>query len=68
MRLYAIENPYEQLKELTRGKAISTKILEGFVQTLDIPDAAKQQLLALTPATYTGNAADMAASLGQDDK
>ena len=68
MRLYAIENPYEQLKELTRGKAISTEILEEFVQTLDIPDAAKQQLLALTPATYTGNAADMAASLGQDKK
>ena len=68
MRLYGIENPYEQLKELTRGKAISTEILEEFVQTLDIPDAAKQQLLALTPATYTGNAADMAASLGQDGK
>ena len=68
MRLYGIENPYEQLKELTRGKAISTEILEKFVQTLDIPDAAKQQLLALTPATYTGNAADMAASLGQDGK
>jgi adenylosuccinate lyase len=68
MRLYGIENPYEQLKELTRGKAISTEILEEFVQTLDIPDAAKQQLLALTPATYTGNAADMAASLGQDKK
>ena len=66
MRLYGIENPYEQLKELTRGKAISTEILEEFVQTLDIPDAAKQQLLALTPATYTGNAADMAASLGQE--
>ena len=68
MRLYGIENPYEQLKELTRGKAISTEILEEFVHTLDIPDAAKQQLLALTPATYTGNAADMATSLGQDGK
>ena len=68
MRLYGIENPYEQLKELTRGKAISTEILEEFVQTLDIPDAAKQQLLALTPATYTGNAAEMARSLGQDGK
>ena len=68
MRLYDIENPYEQLKELTRGKAISTEILVGFVQTLDIPDAAKQQLLALTPATYTGNAADMARSLGQEEQ
>ena len=68
MRLYGIENPYEQLKELTRGKAISTEILEKFVRTLNIPDAAKQQLLALTPATYTGNAAEMARSLGQDRK
>jgi len=66
MRLYGIENPYEQLKELTRGKTISTEILVEFVQTLEIPDAAKQQLLALTPATYTGNAADMARSLGQE--
>jgi len=66
MRLYGIKNPYEQLKELTRGKAISAEILVEFVQTLDIPDAAKQQLLALTPATYTGNAADMARSLGQE--
>jgi len=66
MRLYDIENPYEQLKELTRGKAISTEILVEFVQTLDIPDAAKQQLLALTPSTYTGNAAEMARSLGRE--
>ena len=68
MRLYGIENPYEQLKELTRGKAISAETLVKFVQTLDIPDAAKQQLLELTPATYTGNAADMAQSLGQDEQ
>jgi len=66
MRLYGIKNPYEQLKELTRGKAISAEILVEFVPTLEIPDAAKQQLLALTPATYTGNAADMARSLGQE--
>ena len=66
MRLYGIENPYEQLKSLTRGKTISTEILTEFVHTLDIPDAVKQQLLLLTPATYTGNAADMARSLGTD--
>jgi len=66
MRLYGIENPYEQLKALTRGKAISAEILVEFVQTLDIPDAAKQQLLALTPASYIGNAAEMAASLDQN--
>jgi adenylosuccinate lyase len=68
MRLYGIENPYEQLKALTRGKAISAEILVEFVQTLDIPDAAKQNLLTLTPAGYTGNAAEMARSLGQDEK
>ena len=67
MRLHGIENPYEQLKTLTRGKAISAEILVAFVQTLDIPAAAKQQLLELTPAAYTGNAAVMARSLGQDD-
>jgi adenylosuccinate lyase len=66
MRLYGIENPYEQLKSLTRGKAISAEILVEFVQTLDIPEKAKQQLLELTPASYTGNAADMARSLDQD--
>ncbi len=68
MRLYGIENPYEQLKALTRGKAISAEILVEFVQTLDIPDTAKQNLLTLTPAGYTGNAAEMARSLGQDEK
>ena len=67
MRLYGIENPYEQLKALTRGKAISADIMVEFVQTLDIPASAKQRLLELTPAGYTGNAADMARSLGRSD-
>jgi len=66
MRVYGIENPYEQLKTLTRGKAINAEIMVEFVQTLEIPDAAKQLLLDLTPAGYTGNAAEMARSLGQD--
>ena len=66
MRVYGIENPYEQLKTLTRGKAINAEIMVEFVQTLDIPAAAKQLLLILTPAGYTGNAAEMARSLGQD--
>lgn len=68
MRLYGIENPYEQLKTLTRGKSIDAGILVEFIKTLDIPDAGKQQLLALTPAGYTGNAAEMALSLDQDDR
>jgi len=66
MRLYGIENPYEQLKTLTRGKAITAEILAEFIQALDIPETAKQRLLQLTPATYTGNAAEMARSLNQD--
>jgi len=65
MRLHGIENPYEQLKALTRGKTISAEILVEFVQALDIPDVARQQLLELTPAGYTGNAAEMSRSLGQ---
>jgi len=68
MRLYGIENPYEQLKALTRGKAINAETLLEFIQTLDLPAAAKQRLLALTPATYTGNAAEMTRSLNQDKR
>ena len=68
MRVYNIENPYEQLKTLTRGKAISAEILAEFIQNLDIPDAARQRLMDLTPAGYTGNAAAMAASLKRDDE
>ena len=60
MRLHGIENPYEQLKALTRGKAISAEVLAEFVASLDIPAEAKTQLLELTPAGYIGNAADMA--------
>jgi adenylosuccinate lyase len=60
MRRYGIEKPYEKLKELTRGKAIDAATLRTFVDTLDIPDAAKAELHKLTPATYTGNAADQA--------
>jgi adenylosuccinate lyase len=68
MRVYGVENPYEQLKALTRGKTINAEILAGFIQNLDIPDKAKQQLLSLTPAAYTGNAAAMVRSLDLDGK
>ena len=67
MRVYGIENPYEQLKALTRGKTINAEILVEFIQKLDIPSAAKQQLLELTPAAYSGNAAAMARSLDLDE-
>jgi adenylosuccinate lyase len=60
MRRFGCENPYEQLKALTRGKAITREALQAFIAELDIPDSAKQQLLELTPASYIGNAAEMA--------
>jgi adenylosuccinate lyase len=67
MRLYGIENPYEQLKTLTRGKAITAEILKEFIHSLDLPADASKRLLELTPAAYTGNAADMARSFGHED-
>jgi adenylosuccinate lyase len=56
MRRYAIENPYEKLKELTRGKGISPEALQTFIDGLDMPAAAKAELKLLTPASYIGNA------------
>lgn len=61
MRRYGIENPYEQLKELTRGKGgINKASLHAFIETLKIPADAKQLLLEMTPASYTGKAAELA--------
>jgi adenylosuccinate lyase len=65
MRRYGLENPYEQLKALTRGKGISAEDLRAFIATLDIPEDARNSLLALTPGTYTGNAVEM--TRGMDD-
>ncbi|HEY0489780.1 MAG TPA: adenylosuccinate lyase [Telluria sp.] len=60
MRRYGIENPYEQLKELTRGKGISKDALREFILTLAMPQEAKDLLLAMTPANYVGIAAELA--------
>lgn len=61
MRRYGIENPYEQLKALTRGKGgINKESLHTFVQTLKIPAEAKQMLLEMSPASYTGIASALA--------
>jgi len=60
MRRYGIENPYEQLKELTRGKGgINQASLHTFISGLNIPNDAKQALLALTPASYVGKATEL---------
>jgi adenylosuccinate lyase len=60
MRRYAVTNPYEKLKELTRGQRVSREGMQAFVQSLDIPEAAKAELLQLTPWGYTGKAATLA--------
>ncbi|UUT22044.1 adenylosuccinate lyase [Pseudomonas sp. T8] len=60
MRRYNIENPYEKLKELTRGKGISPEALQTFIDALEMPEAAKAELKKLTPASYIGNAAAQA--------
>jgi adenylosuccinate lyase len=65
MRRYGVENAYEQLKDLTRGKGIDQVRLETFIRALDVPDAAKNALLNLSPSTYTGLAAELASS-GED--
>ena len=63
MRRYGIEHPYEKLKELTRGKDIDAESIQAFVLTLDIPQAAKDELSALSPSTYTGIASALARDL-----
>ncbi len=60
MRRYGIPEPYEKLKSLTRGQAVSKEILVDFVNSLDIPDDAKRRLLDLTPESYTGLATGQA--------
>ena len=63
MRRYGIEKPYEKLKELTRDREVNQSTLHEFLQTLALPEAVKQQLVELTPATYTGNAGEQARAL-----
>jgi adenylosuccinate lyase len=60
MRRHGLENPYEQLKELTRGRAITRETLASFIDTLALPEGEKTRLRALTPTNYTGKAAELA--------
>jgi adenylosuccinate lyase len=60
MRRYGIANPYEQLKDLTRGKGIEKAALHAFIKRLAIPDGEKDRLLAMTPANYIGEAVGLA--------
>lgn len=60
MRRFGLPNPYEQLKELTRGKAITQESIRAFIEGLDLPKAEKARLLKLTPGGYTGLAQELA--------
>jgi adenylosuccinate lyase len=60
MRRFGLPQPYEQLKKFTRGAAMTRELMLGFIAGLELPDAEKQRLLALTPANYTGKAAELA--------
>ena len=60
MRRYGIPDPYEKLKQLTRGKPVDRELLEDLIDRLEIPEEAKQRLRALTPAGYLGDASTQA--------
>lgn len=60
MRRYGVPNPYEQLKDLTRGKGITREALQTFVSTLSIPETEKRRLLEMTPWSYIGKAVELA--------
>ncbi|HEY8941411.1 MAG TPA: adenylosuccinate lyase, partial [Cellvibrio sp.] len=63
MRRYDVPEPYEKLKALTRGQTITREVLAAFVETLDIPEQAKQTMRELTPANYIGNAIEQAKAI-----
>lgn len=63
MRRYGIEKPYEKLKDLTRGTRVDQAGMQAFVDSLDLPEEAKQQLKAMSPATYIGNAIEQAKAI-----
>ncbi|MEJ8812006.1 adenylosuccinate lyase [Variovorax ureilyticus] len=60
MRRFGVQGAYEQLKEVTRGKTVTAEALHGLIRSLEIPQAEKERLLAMTPASYIGKAAELA--------
>ncbi len=60
MRRFGVPGAYEKLKDVTRGQAVTREALHGLIRSLEIPPAEKERLLALTPATYVGQAAELA--------
>ncbi|MDH3400436.1 MAG: adenylosuccinate lyase [Chromatiales bacterium] len=65
MRRYGIENPYEKLKALTRGQTVNAETLKVFIESLELPDDARDQLLALSPSSYVGLAEKLARTLNE---
>lgn len=66
MRRYGMENPYEALKALTRGKTMNAETLRDFVEGLDLPNEAKESLMQLSPSSYTGLAELLANRYGKN--
>ena len=66
MRRYGVPEPYEKLKALTRGQQLEPEALRDFILALEIPDHAKERLVSLTPATYTGYAAELADGIAKN--
>ncbi len=60
MRRYGVQGAYEKLKAVTRGKTVAAEDLHGLIRSLDIPEAEKERLLAMTPSSYIGKAAELA--------
>jgi len=63
MRRFGVQGAYEQLKEVTRGKTVTAEALHGLIRSLDIPETEKERLLAMTPASYVGKAAELASRI-----
>ena len=63
MRRYGVPEPYEKLKALTRGQDMNRETIHAFIQTLELPEAARQELLAMTPASYIGSAREQAKNI-----
>ncbi len=60
MRRFGVQGAYEKLKEVTRGKTVTAEALHGLIRSLEIPQAEKDRLLAMTPGSYVGKAAELA--------
>ncbi|MCM2295280.1 adenylosuccinate lyase [Rhodoferax sp.] len=60
MRRFGLPQPYEQLKKFTRGEAMTRELMQGFIAGLELPETEKNRLLAMTPASYIGKAAELA--------